>query len=539
MTIKANYVDIANKKVFAAALHIIDKKINSIVPINEVVDNYILPGFVDAHIHIESSMLVPSAFANIAVQHGTVATVSDPHEIANVCGLQGVQYMIHNGKQVNFKFNFGAPSCVPATNFETAGATINAQDVATLLAMPEIKYLSEMMNYPGVLYSDATVMAKINAAKNIGKPIDGHAPGLMGDDAITYINAGISTDHECYTQAEALHKLKHGMKILIREGSAAKNFDALWPLLHEHYNHVMFCCDDKHPDELLLHHINNHVRKAIANGVEVFKVLQVACVNPVKHYKLDVGLLQIGDAADCIVVNNLKDFEIQQTIIDGAIVYDKYNLVQHDEVEVPIINNFNCSPKSICDFEIEFQNQATIKVIEAIEGQLITQTFTTIPKVINTKIVSNVPEDVLQIAVVNRYNNAPVANAFIKNFGLKNGAIASTVGHDCHNIIVVGTNTLDMCNAVNKLIAMQGGVCATCNNEYATLALPIAGLMSDEPIEKVAKNYEACNAFAKKLGCTLQTPFMTLSFMALLVIPQLKLSDLGLFDGSKFELVDL
>jgi adenine deaminase len=361
----------------------------------------------------------------------------------------------------------------------------------------------------------------------------------MGDDAIQYINAGISTDHECYTHEEALHKLNNGMKILIREGSAAKNFDALWPLLHEHYNNMMFCCDDKHPDELLLHHINKHVCKAVALGVDVFKVLQVACVNPVIHYKLDVGLLQIGDAADCIIVNNLKDFEIQQTIIDGAIVYDKYNAIAPTEVAINIINNFNCTPKATTDFEIEYQNQTSIKVIEAIEGQLITQTFITTPKVIHNKIVPNIPEDILQIAVVNRYNNAPVANAFIKNFGLQKGAIASTVGHDCHNIIVVGTSATEMCNATNKLIAMQGGVCATYNNEYATLALPIAGLMSDMPVAIVAKNYEACNAFATQLGCTLQAPFMTLSFMALLVIPQLKLSDLGLFDGGTFEFVDL
>jgi adenine deaminase len=539
MTIKANLVDIKNKNIYAAEITVLGNKISNVLAIDEVVENYILPGFIDAHIHIESSMLVPSAFAKIAVQHGTVATVSDPHEIANVCGMQGVQYMIDNGNKVNFKFNFGAPSCVPATNFETSGAVLNAQDVKELLAKPEIKYLSEMMNYPGVLFEDKEVMAKIAAAKFYNKPIDGHAPGLMGEDAIKYINAGIITDHECYTLAEAEHKLKHGMKVLIREGSAAKNFEALWLLMHEHFKNMMFCCDDKHPDELLLHHINHHVKRAVANGVDVFKVLQVACINPVEHYKLDVGLLQINDAADFIIVNNLKDFEIINTFIDGKKVFDQSNVLTLDEVEPEIINNFNCLPKSIADFEIEYHNQATIKVIEAIEGQLITQTFIANPKVENNKIIADIENDILQIAVVNRYNNAPVANAFIKNFGLQKGAIASTVGHDCHNIIVVGTNAQEMCNAANKLIEMQGGVCANFENKFTTLALPIAGLMSNKPIEIVAKNYEACNDFTKQLGCTLQAPFMTLSFMALLVIPQLKLSDLGLFDGGKFEFVDL
>jgi adenine deaminase len=538
MTIKANYVDILNKKIFAAILTIENKIITNIHPINEVCENYILPGFIDAHIHIESSMLLPSEFAKIAVQHGTVATISDPHEIANVCGLDGVQYMIDNGKKVNFKFHFGAPSCVPATKFETAGATINSHQIDTLLQSKDIFYLSEMMNYPGVLHQDEEVMRKIASAKKHQKPIDGHAPGLMGQDAITYIAAGISTDHECVTAEEALHKLKNGMKILIREGSAAKNFNALQPLIDVHYQNMMFCCDDKHPDELLLHHINLNVQKAIAAGNNVFAVLQMACINPVQHYNMNVGQLQVGQAADCILVKNLVDFEVLQTIIDGEIVYANGKVLLPNITE-QIINNFNCSIKTPTEFDIPFMQQKQIKVIEALEGQLITKSFFCTPLVVDNKIVSDTKNDILQIAVVNRYTNEKIANAFIKNFGLQKGAIASTVAHDCHNIIVVGTNTSDMCKAVNLLIEQKGGICAVMDQQVSVLPLPIAGIMSDKNALEVGNAYQKVDAMAKKLGCTLNAPFMTLSFMALLVIPELKLSDKGLFDGSAFCFTEL
>jgi adenine deaminase len=534
--IKANLVDILNRQIFGAVVTISNQKIERIEAIDEVFDTYILPGFVDAHIHIESSMLLPSEFARIAVKHGTVATVSDPHEIANVCGVQGVHYMIRNGKQVPFKFNFGAPSCVPATNFETAGAVIDSKAVAELLALPDIKYLSEMMNYPGVLFKDAEVLAKIAAAHAAGKPVDGHAPGVTGDAAIAYINAGISTDHECFTLEEAKHKLAHGMKVLIREGSAARNFAALHPLIPAFYEQLMFCCDDKHPDELLLHHINKHVTDAIALGYNVFDVLQMACVNPVQHYKLDVGLLRVGDEADFIVVDNLKDFNILATYINGEVVYEA-GQVNMPQVEATPINAFGIGELSQEELVVPFKDEKTIPVIVAQDGELITKRVDVTPLHSNGEIISNVSEDILKIVVVNRYSKAPVAKAFIKNIGLKRGAIASTVGHDCHNIIAVGTNDEDLCTAINELVKCKGGVCAVNGQHIESLALPVAGLMSLEDAHTTAKKYETIDAMAKSLGSKLRAPFMTLSFMALLVIPSLKLSDKGLFDGEKFEFV--
>jgi adenine deaminase len=536
--IEANYVDIENRKIFTAAIHIEDGRIKSIEAIDKQCEQYILPGFVDAHIHIESSMLVPSEFAKIAVQHGTVGTISDPHEIANVCGVEGVQYMLRNAAQVPFHFCFGAPSCVPATSFETAGASINSADVEALLKQENIYYLSEVMNYPGVLHQDQEVMAKIAAAKKIGKPIDGHAPGLMGQDAIQYISAGISTDHECYTYEEALHKLQHGMKVLIREGSAAKNFEALHLLIPSFYKNMMFCCDDKHPDELLLHHINDHVKRAVAKGYNVFDVLEMACINPVKHYKMPIGLLQVGDSAEAIIVKDLHNFEILTTIIKGEIVFDN-GLVFLPNIAVESINQFNCEKVQEIDFSIPYGQQEKIKVIEALEGQLITRTNLQTPLVENNCIVADVANDVLQISVINRYTKAPVANAMIRNFGLQNGAIASTVAHDCHNIVVIGVNPADMQAAANALIDCEGGISVANQQVVQVLALPIAGIMSDKNAQTVARQYQLLDAAAKQLGCTLQAPFMTMSFMALLVIPQLKLSDKGLFDGSTFAFVPL
>lgn len=534
MELKANYVDIINQTTFPALIRWEKGIIIAVEQIDEICNNYVMPGFVDAHIHIESSMLLPSAFAPIAVTHGTVGTVSDPHEIANVCGVAGVHYMLDDAEQVPFHFNFGAPSCVPATTFETSGATINAYDVKNLLALPQIKYLTEVMNYPGVLAGDEDLMDKIKFAQHFNKPVDGHAPGVQGEDAIKYINAGISTDHECFTYEEALHKLKHGMHILIREGSAAKNFDALIPLMHEHYEKMMFCCDDKHPDDLLLHHINHHVQRAIQFGIDRYKVLQCACINPVKHYKLDIGLLQIGDSADFIVVEDLTNFHVLATYIKGDCVFEN-GIVNMPTITAKPINNFDCSPKFPEDFLIPYENQKLIQAIEALDGQLITRSFFGQPKVVDGVLVSDTEQDILQIAVVNRYKNASVANAFIKNFGLKKGAIASTVAHDSHNIIVVGVNTMSMAKAVNAIIEQRGGICATDGDTMELLPLPIAGIMSDKSVHEVASQYQKCDAMAKASGSRLHAPFMTLSFMALLVIPQIKLSDLGLFDGGAWE----
>lgn len=537
-TIAGQLADVWKKEIYPAEITVSAGKIIAITPLPVTTSTqslpYILPGFVDSHVHIESSMLVPSEFARLAVVHGTIATVSDPHEIANVCGIEGVHFMIRNGRQTPFKFNFGAPSCVPATTFETAGATLDTQAVTDLLAMDEIRYLSEMMNFPGVLMKDPEVTNKIAAAHAAGKPVDGHAPGLRGEQARAYIAAGISTDHECFTAEEALDKLQYGMKILIREGSAAKNFDALAGLLNEHADNMMFCSDDKHPDSLVAGHINQLCARAVARNIPLFHVLQAACVNPVLHYNLTMGLLREGDAADFIVVKDLIHFEVKQTWIDGVLVADKGKSLLGSQSVQPI-NQFNCRPVDASVLAVPFTGQKTIQVIEALDGQLITNKGVYQPLVANSLIVSDTTRDLLKIAVINRYNPAPVAIAWVKNFGLQRGAIASSVAHDSHNIIAVGADDESLAAAINLVIEAEGGVsCVVPGEEAQVIALPVAGLMSAEDGYKVAADYTRIDQQAKAAGATLGSPFMTLSFMALLVIPHLKLSDLGLFDGDSF-----
>lgn len=707
--VAGNLVNIFAREIFYGEVEVEDGGIKAI----QVLDKqpsanqpFILPGFVDSHVHIESSMLVPSEFAKLAVVHGTVATVSDPHEIANVCGMAGVDYMIENGKTVPFKFNFGAPSCVPATTFETAGAVLNAADVKALLQRDEIKYLSEMMNFPGVLHADEEVMLKIKAAHELGKPVDGHAPGLRGEDARRYIQAPlnppeggnsdsdnlnsvygyqtadpllygllkdyvkehrsnptdaeialweqlrgkslsgykfrrqhiigsyiadfvclskkliievdgmihylpdnkmndaerteqlnafgfhvvrftnnevlfetektinsileklnglkdneaaafipplggggavISTDHECFTKEEALDKLQFGMKILIREGSAAKNFEALVDLIDEYPDMMMLCSDDKHPDGLVDGHINQLCARAVAKGKNIFNVLQAACINPVLHYKLDVGLLRIGDAADFIVVDDLNQFNVQKTFINGELVAERgtsYIVPRTSH----IINHFTCSEKKEEEFlfhlnkfgHADAENIEQVYVIEAMDGQLITNKLIDPISSFEIKehcISSNTEKDFLYMVVVNRYRNAPVAKCFVKNFGFKKGAIASSVAHDSHNIIAVGVDAASICRAVNLVIQSTGGVSVVDENKELVLALPVAGLMSTDDGYKVAEAYSNIDQAAKELGSALAAPFMTLSFMALLVIPHLKLSDLGLFDGDQFKLL--
>ncbi|MEY2918374.1 MAG: adenine deaminase [Bacteroidota bacterium] len=541
--IQGNIVDIFNQQIFYGEVTVENGKIASVqkrsANNNQLsAINYILPGFIDSHVHIESSMLVPAEFAKLAVVHGTVASISDPHEIANVCGMAGVEFMIANGKKVPFKFHFGAPSCVPATIFETAGAVLNADEVDALLKNEDIFYLSEMMNFPGVLNNDPDVLAKIVAAKKYNKPVDGHAPGLIGAAAKKYIDAGISTDHECFTAAEALDKLKFGMKILIREGSAAKNFEALIDLMNEHYTMMMFCSDDKHPDSLAESHINQLCARAVAKGIDIFKVLQAACVNPVLHYKMQVGLLREGDAADFIVLQDLKNFNVLQTYIDGELVAEN-GVTKIKTVQAEVLNNFNCNEKTIADFRFWIADfEKSIYAIEALDGQLITNKITCSPVLKDNFYKADIANDILKIVVVNRYKNTPVAKAFIKNFGLTQGAIASSVAHDSHNIVAVGVDDESLMKAVNLVITAQGGVSAVSTAKEMVLTLPVAGLMSNEDGYKVAAAYTAIDKMAKEeLGSTLTAPFMTLSFMALLVIPHLKLSDLGLFDGDKFEFV--
>jgi adenine deaminase len=541
-SISGQFVDIQQQKIYPATIKVKDGRIISIGEIKATElssSNFIMPGFVDSHVHIESSMLVPSEFARLAVVHGTVATISDPHEIANVCGLDGVQFMIENGKTVPFKFHFGAPSCVPATIFETAGAAIDAEQVSTLLESDDIFYLSEMMNFPGVLNGDKEVMKKIRAAHTTGKPVDGHAPGLRGQQAADYAAAGISTDHECFTKEEALEKLQCGMKILIREGSAAKNFEALIGLLNDYPDMIMFCSDDKHPDSLVDGHINQLCERAVTKGIDIFKILKAACINPVLHYNMNVGLLREGDPADFILVKNLVRFETVQTYINGSLVAEKGKTLIASP-KAGIINNFSCTKKDVTDFEIPVttgNSQLNIPVIEALDGQLITNKLLLEPKTENGFMVSDTERDLLKIVVVNRYNNAPIAKSFIKNIGLKQGAIASSVAHDSHNIVAVGADDESICKAVNMIINHKGGVSLVKDNLEMIVPLPVGGLMSNEDGYKIAEQYSMIDKAAKEAGSTLGSPFMTLSFMALLVIPHLKLSDKGLFDGDTFEFI--
>lgn len=536
-------VDIPKQSIYPARIKILKGKIEAIEKFEPDPGlpglPFILPGFIDAHVHIESSMLLPSQFARLSVVHGTVATVSDPHEIANVCGEAGVEFMIRDGRRVPFKFYFGAPSCVPATPFETAGAGLDIDAVKRLLGKKEILYLSEMMNFPGVLKGDQEVMEKIEAAHRLGKPVDGHAPGLKGDAAKKYIAAGISTDHECFTEEEALEKLSYGMKIIIREGSAAKNFDALIDLLKGYPDQIMFCSDDKHPDSLVEGHINQLCARAVKKGIPLFHILKAACMNPVLHYHLEVGQLRVGDAADLILAIDLENFEILQTYIDGRLVAEN-GKTKIEGGRPEEMNNFSADPISPVRLVSPHLNegQDKIPVIIALDGQLITEKEWLVPKLENGIPVSDPARDILKLVVVNRYHNSPPAIAFIRNFGIRQGAIASSVAHDSHNIIAVGTDDEYLCRAVNAVILKKGGISAVNEQTEIVLSLPIAGLMSPDDGYLVASAYTTIDKMMHEMGSRLKAPFMTLSFMALLVIPHLKLSDKGLFDGDEFKLVD-
>ena len=537
-SVSGNIVDIFQQTIFPGTVLIEGGRIRSITrQEGRRYDHYLLPGFVDAHVHIESSMLVPSEFARLATVHGTVAAVSDPHEIANVLGLTGVRFMLANAAQTPFEIAFGAPSCVPATPFETAGAELSASEIRQLFEQDGISYLSEVMNVPSVLAGEPEVREKIQIARELGLPIDGHAPGLRGDQARRYAGAGIATDHECCTLSEARDKLAAGMKILIREGSAAKNYEALHPLIDSHPDQCMFCSDDKHPDDLVSGHINELVRRSVALGYDVMKVLQIACVNPVLHYDLNVGLLRIGEPADLLVVNNLREFAVQRTYCKGILVAEEGKALL-PSVPVEPVNHFATSEKTVADFRLR-ESGSTARVIEAVDGQLMTRERHVPAPIRDGEIASDIERDILKIAVVNRYADTTPAVALIKNFGLKRGALAESVAHDSHNIVAVGTTDPELCAAVNALIRAQGGIAAVEGNSVEVLPLPVAGLMSAEDGYKVAQRYYRLDAKAKQLGSTLWAPLMTLSFMALLVIPDLKLSDKGLFSGKEFHFVPL
>lgn len=541
LTLHANLVDIPGKHIRPVSLAVTNGHIASITDTDRSPDTFILPGFIDAHVHVESSMLTPANFAAAAVVHGTVATVSDPHEIANVLGLDGVRFMLDNAAAVPFKFAFGAPSCVPATPFETAGAALSVADVTELLDDDRIYYLSEVMNFPGVLAGDPDLVAMIAAARQRDKPVDGHAPGLRGDEAKRYHAAGISTDHECFTHDEALDKLAAGAFVQVREGSAARNFAALHPLIDEAPGRVMLCSDDKHPDELRHGHIDALVRRAVAAGSDVFNVLQAACLTPIDHYQLPVGQLRIGDPADFIEVDSLTGFHVLRTFIDGRCVAAG----RASNIEVPpaaALNRFEATAPVPDDFAIEAPPGKKLRVIEAIDGQLVTQGLELVPHVVAGFAAPDPARDLLKIAVVNRYEAEPAAPpgvGFVTGFGLQRGAIAGSVGHDSHNILAVGADDQALADAVRAVVEMRGGLAVVDGQRVETLPLPVAGLMSLDDCDTVADAYETLDRLAKDMGSDLRAPYMTLSFMALLVIPNLKLSDRGLFDGEAFGFTDM
>jgi adenine deaminase len=535
--ISGNIVDVVQGRLFPGTIEIAHGKIARIIREAEAYSSYIIPGFIDSHIHIESSMLTPSEFARVAVIHGTIGVVCDPHEIANVMGVDGIRYMIADGDQVAFKFYWGVPSCVPATNFETAGACVEVSHVEDLMKMEQVVCLSEVMNFPGVLQNDPALMAKIRIAQNHNKPIDGHAPGLRGKELAQYIEAGISTDHESLSKEEALEKIHLGMKIQIREGSAAKNLDELIPLARKHMETCMFCTDDKHPDDLTGGYIDTMVRRAIRHGIDNIDALRMASLNPIRHYGLGVGLLQLGDAADFLVIDGFSRMDILKTFINGKMVANNGRTFI-GESKKDLANNFATPEKRLHDFAIKAKNQK-VHIIEAYDGQLVTGHLVDEPKVVDGHLVSDTERDILKMTVVNRYVDTPPSLGFIKGFGLKRGAIASSVAHDSHNIISVGTNDKDMCRAINAIIRNKGGISVVNDDMENVLPLPIAGIMSDSNYEEVSRSYSELDRLSKVLGSPLKAPFMTLSFMALLVIPEIKLGDRGLFDVRRFEFIDL
>ncbi|MDR2926910.1 MAG: adenine deaminase [Cytophagaceae bacterium] len=541
-SIKGQIVDLFERKIYSGELFVNNGIIERIEKLNTAPQHFILPGLVDSHVHIESSMLTPSRFAEMVIPRGTVAVVSDPHEIANVTGESGIQFMIDDAKTVPLKCFFGAPPCVPATSFETSGAVLDANAVSRLLNRDDIFFLSEMMNYPGVIYRDSEVMAKIDAALKRNKRIDGHAPCLSSNNLKKYIQAGISADHECSSLPEALEKINLGMKIQVREGSSAQSFNKLSPLFKTHPEALMLCTDDSHPAEIARNgHIDRIIKLGIKLGINIFDLLRSATIIPVQHYNLPVGLMRVGESADFIVVNNLNGFNVIQSFINGKLVYDSTLGITFSLPEIKPINRFRETFLSQFDIEVKLPpNKTSVKVIEVTDGELLTTNYLWKPAVNENKIVNtDTKDDILKIVVVNRYNNAKPVAGFIKNFGLKTGAWASSVAHDSHNIVAVGVDDKSIIEAINLLIKQKGGICAVDNDSTEILELPVAGIMSTSTGKEVSAQYKQLNKKASTMDTSLKAPFMTLSFMSLLVIPHLKISDKGLFDVDKFEFVEL
>lgn len=536
-SISGNIVDIFNQKIFPGEIYVKDGIIREIIPVGSNRNTYIIPGLTDAHIHIESSMLIPSEFSRLAVRHGTTATVSDPHEIANVLGSKGIKFMQHNSEKVPFKFYFGIPSCVPATNFETAGGYIGVEEINKLFQTGKFKFLAEMMNFPGVINGDRNIVRKLELAEKFNKPVDGHAPGVRGKDLEKYVSYGISTDHECTTIEEGKEKIMCGMKVLIREGSAAQNFNSLIPLIKEFPEKIMLCSDDMHPDDLEEGHINRLIKKGVELGYDIFDLIRAATLNPAMHYNLNTGLLRENDPADMVVVDNLNDMNVLETYIEGMKVFENgKSLIKH--LRTKEINIFNCKKITINYVKIP-RKQGKIKVIEAFDGQLFTKRSIVFPVVKEGMITSDLNNDILKIVVYNRYKHERPAISFVKGFGLKMGAMAETIAHDSHNIIAVGVRDEDIVCVINRIIDLKGGIVVSDGNEMDEIQLNIAGLLTSADGREVAKKYKRLNHKINLMGSSLKAPLMTLSFMALLVIPELKISDRGLFDVQKFNFTDL
>jgi adenine deaminase len=529
-------IDPVRKTRTGAEILIKNGKIASIEPRPEIKHPYIIPGFVDAHVHVESSMLIPSRFAAAAVKYGTVGVVADPHEVANVAGIDGIEFMISDAEDVPMEFYFGVPSCVPASPLEKSGAVITSQDVEKLIQNKDFYFLAEMMNFPGVLNDDEEVLKKLQLAKDNGKPIDGHAPGLKGKDAEKYVNAGIATDHECNTIEEAREKIELGMKVLIREGSAARNLEMLIPLITEHADMLMFCTDDCHPDYLMKGHINKVVHRAVKKGYDLFDVLKVACVNPVVHYNLPLGLLRQGDSADFVVVDDLAEFKVLETWLRGKPVFKNEKLKFKTEENYPPPFPFR---KTYQPGKLTVEATGSqMNVMEAIDGELFTGWLVEECKK-GEDIITDTHNDLLKIVLLDRYSEDPPVAAFVKGFGLKKGAMACSVAHDSHHIIAVGCDDDSLDFALEWVVKNKGGICFAVNSEIMGIPLPYFGLMSDVSAEEMAADYEKLSTLAKKNGSNLEAPFMTLSFMALTVIPELKINHKGLFDGKAFENISL
>ncbi len=537
--IKGNLVDVVKDKMYPATVYIENGIIAKVEENNESYSTYILPGIIDSHIHIESTLLTPEHYAREAVRHGVIGAVADPHEIANVLGTKGVDFMIENGNRTPFYFWFGAPSCVPSTPLEPAGAKLGPEEIEELLSRKDVHFLAEMMDYPGVIGSEKEVMSKIASANKHGKPIDGHAPMMSSSDVKQYAAAGISTDHECTTVEEAIEKMSLGMKVLIREGSAARNFDALHPIIASHPRQVMFCCDDMPAETLLEDYLPGSIRKAIGYGYNPLDVIRCASMNVAKHYAIPAGMLQEGDSADFIEIDSLSTFNILKTVIKGNVVFDQNEAAPSPlDSTVEVINRFDCEKISIEEIQVKATGKR-IKVIDCVCGDLLTETHLSTPKTENGYIISNPEEDVLKLVAINRYCPKEISVGFIRGIGIKNGAMATSISHDNHNLVVVGVSDADIVKATNLLIENKGGMVVTSGNKTEVLQLEIAGLMTHRPAKTVAHIQEQIKSLVSEMGSELEDPFLTLSFMSLIVIPKIKLSSKGLFDVTKFEFTSL